>query len=289
MDTRRTEPVGQVFDSWRVVDGEVRCIDRHRARFAAAVSEAFGPRAVAAEEIDELFAVAAARTPDAGEWFPRVKALRSAGSSDVAGPVELSFELRPAPMPRATTRLRTARDPRRHPAIKGADAEALAQLREEALAADADDVLFLDGGGAILEAANGAVIAWRDGTILLPDVHAGTVLPSTTVSLIVELAAADRIPIARGALLPQGEDELWYVNGLHTVSPVVAIDGVERRFDAARADAWRARIDARRKPWATGAAVDSTAQVDVRAADAPADGISASDGVAETNGGAPAR
>ena len=114
-------------DSWLVVDGRVRALDRHWARFSAACgidTQAF--RA----EVERA-------VPAQGRWFPRVE-LRADG--------ELAFRVRPAPPrePTVVAWIADVPDPRRAPRIKGPDLERLAALRERAAAHGAGEAVLAD-------------------------------------------------------------------------------------------------------------------------------------------------
>ncbi|MDO5051887.1 MAG: aminotransferase class IV [Pseudoclavibacter sp.] len=262
----------RVIDSWRVADGRVLAFRRHRERFRRAVEASFGQapgsgpeRRVLPDEgaWEDFWGRVRAGTPRAGEWFPRASArlvrIRVPEEDRVRPCVEFDFELRPAPPRRLETRLTILPDARALPEVKGADAAWCAAARARAQEAGADDALLVDGRGRIAEAAHGAVLGWRDGVCLLPPregEHGPRRLQSVTVAVLAGLLPRLGVPLAREALRaaalggagPERVDGLWYVNALHGVSPVTAVDGRALPVDAALARTVRRALESRRVP-----------------------------------------
>lgn len=230
-----------VIDSQLVRDGRAAHPHAHLERFAAALETAFGVRSPGRAAVEAFWREGIASIPATGSWFPLAQAYL------VGDEVRLEFTVRPAPPVRATTRLAIAADQRRFPLLKGADGERTAGDRGAARDLGDDDALYLDARGRVIEAANGAVVGWRrertdDGVadvLVLPDTDRA--LPSTTVAAMRGSLADAAVP-ARASVepfAPADVDELWYVNALHGLTPVVGIDGAERDYDAARLADWR--------------------------------------------------
>lgn len=250
----------RIIDSFLVRDGRAQRIDLHLHRTAAAMASAFGEIESVPDfgQLSHMYAESLARVPRQGEWFPLIEVRR-----DPERGVVVSFNVsRPAPALRTTTRLAIAAERRRFPAFKGADAEVTAADRGSAQDVGDDDALYLDAQGHVREAANGTVIGWRGPTMLVPEFP--DLLPGTTLEAMIEHltlqrdlrlgvgpsgemgAERHRLETAevRGALFrPDDVDELWYLNALHGITPVVSVDGVERSFDAERLAAWRRLAD----------------------------------------------
>jgi branched-subunit amino acid aminotransferase/4-amino-4-deoxychorismate lyase len=223
-------------DSWLVVDGRARAVDRHWARFAATCGEhGVGPEAVAA-----LRAQVEGAVPAEGRWFPRVE-LRADG--------ELAVRVRPAPPrePTVVAWLADVPDPRRSPRHKGPDLERLAALRERAAAHGAGEAVLSDAGGRLLEGAFTSLLWWEGETLcVVPD--DAPILPGITRSLLLDLAGERGTPVARRRPAPRelAGRETWLVSALHGVRAVTRwANGGPPAGDARRAAAWQRLLEAR--------------------------------------------
>ncbi|KAB1656694.1 aminotransferase class IV [Pseudoclavibacter chungangensis] len=236
--------IDRVIDSWRVHDGTVIGMRAHAARFEDAVEDVFVSRmAIPADPPwEDIWASVAAATPAEGEFFPRM----TAALGEDGDRLKIEHELRRAPERRPTTSLAVAPDTRTHPTVKGADLETLASLREVAVELGDDDALLVDDRGNIVEAANGAILAWRDGQLVRP--ASERLLPSVTVVVLTGLLRRRGEDLRRVRIRLEDADELWYVNALHGISPVRSVDGEERPVDEARAARWQATLEAQRQP-----------------------------------------
>jgi branched-subunit amino acid aminotransferase/4-amino-4-deoxychorismate lyase len=137
-------------DSWLVVDGRARAVERHWARFSATCAEhGVEPEALAAFRARVEHAL-----PARGRWFPRVE-LREDG--------ELAVRVRagPPPEPTVVAWIADVPDPRRAPRPKGPDLERLAVLRERAAAHGAGEAVLADAGGRLLEGAFTSLLWWE--------------------------------------------------------------------------------------------------------------------------------
>jgi branched-subunit amino acid aminotransferase/4-amino-4-deoxychorismate lyase len=222
-----------VADSWLLLDGRVRALDRHRARFAAACVEEGVPAAEVAAFWDGLVR----ELPDRGAWFPRAE-LRSGAPP--------ALVLRPAP-PRTTSvavAVPPDPDPRAFPERKGPDLDVLMAWRHRYEPAGAGEVLLTTPDGLVAEAATSTLVWWEDDVLCWPaeDVR---VLPSVTSSLVRDLAAADGVRCGRrrARLADLAGREVWLLNALHGLRPVTAWIGADVPVGAAdRAARWQARL-----------------------------------------------
>jgi branched-subunit amino acid aminotransferase/4-amino-4-deoxychorismate lyase len=221
-------------DSWLVVDGRVRAVDRHWARFTATCSEhGVGPGAVAALRTHVEGAV-----PGEGRWFPRVE-LRADG--------ELTVQVRPAPPrePEVVAWLADVPDPRRTPRHKGPDLDRLAALRERAAEHGAGEAVLADAGGRLLEGAFTSLLWWEGQTLcMVPD--DAPILPGITRALLVELAREGHTPVAQRRPAPQelAGHETWLTSALHGIRAVTRwANGGPVAGDAPRAAAWQRLLD----------------------------------------------
>lgn len=192
-------------DSWRVVDGHVRALDRHRERFLEAVSRH-------RTDGERFFDAVLAALPRTGDHFPRVE-LRARDDGTT-----LALRLRPTPARTETVVLATAPyDPRTEPLVKGPDLDALQRLRTAVQPLGAGEAVILSPEGAVVEGAYSALLWWRaDGVLAYPsDAHPR--IPSVTEGLVLEAARAAGVAIepvdARPADL--AGCELWALSALH--------------------------------------------------------------------------
>lgn len=243
----------RIIDSFRVLDGLAVRLDLHVWRTWRAVERAFGQGEGVPTwaDLDAMYSRGLADVPTEGDWFPLLEVRHEVGSG-----IHVTMDpRRPAPETRGYTRLAVARDRRRFPTFKGADAEVTAADRAAARDAGDDDAVYLDARGCVLEAANGAVVGWRGNTLCVPDAS-DRVLPSTMVAMMAahldgwrppdpqlprSLSAERIVDSARvewGPFRPDEVDELWYVNALHGLTPVITFDGRDLPTEPTRLTAW---------------------------------------------------
>jgi branched-subunit amino acid aminotransferase/4-amino-4-deoxychorismate lyase len=221
-------------DSWLVVDGRVRAVERHWARFSATCrAHGVEPEALAALRAD------VERTlPAEGRWFPRVE-LRADG--------ELAVRVRPAPPrePTVVAWLADVPDLRRSPQHKGPDLERLAALRERAAGHGAGEAVLSDADGRLLEGAFTSLLWWEGDTLCaVPD--DAPILPGITRALLIELARERGTPVARRRPAPRelAGRETWLVSALHGIRAVTRwAHGGPPAGDAPRAAAWQRLLD----------------------------------------------
>lgn len=192
-----------VADSWRHSRGRTNRLDLHLDRF----EETAGP--LPEGFVEEMVAMASD-----GELFPRIALYKG----------ELILQLRFAPLPRDTTSLTyaDAPDPRKHPLVKGPDFIPLRLHRREYMDTQTDDIAITDSSGAMVEASNGALVAWDGETLVTPE---GVYLPSITLRQVTERARWLGVPVRKEALTVESccDRPLWYLNSLHGISPVSEI------------------------------------------------------------------
>jgi branched-subunit amino acid aminotransferase/4-amino-4-deoxychorismate lyase len=232
-------PPGEVAaaESWLVVDGRARGLDRHWARFAHGCAEAglaiASPRA----------AVEAALPPE-GRWFPRVEA-RAGG--------DVRLAVRPAPprLPEVVAWVADVPDPRRAPRRKGPDLERLGALRAAAARHGAGEALIADPDGRLLEGAYTSLLWWEHDALCAVPGDA-PILEGVTRALLIEIAGDERIEVRFRRPAPADLDgrEVWLTSALHGIRAVTdwvangSGDTRPRAGPAERAAAWQARLDA---------------------------------------------
>lgn len=231
-------PPPLVADSWLVADGRVRGLGLHGARFVAAAERFEVPTA----QTGRFLRAALDILPRRGRLFPRVELSRPEAEP------RFSVWLRRAPEPTSCVRVWVGRpgDPRAHPLIKGPDLPLLADLRGLARAAGADEPLILGERGEIYEGASTSLMWWRDGVLCMPP-EGPHVLPGVTRALL-EYAVARRGQESRTEVAtPADLDglEVWCVNALHGIRPVVQWVGTDVQPGTARlAASWQAELEA---------------------------------------------
>jgi len=210
-------------DSWLVVDGHARAVERHWARFSAACGI----------DLAEFRAEVERAVPDRGRWFPRVE-LRADG--------ELAFRVRPAPPrePTVIAWIADVPDPREAPRVKGPDLERLGALRESAKTHGAGEAVLADAGGRLLEGAYTSLLWWEGETLCaVPD--EAPILPGITRALLIELA--DGVELRRPAPSDLAGRETWLVSALHGVRAVTRWVGGPEPGEATHAAAWQRRLE----------------------------------------------
>jgi len=221
-------------DSWLVVDGRVRAVERHWTRFSAAC----GDHGVAPAALATFRARVERAVPAHGRWFPRIE-LREDG--------ELAHLVRPAPPrePTVVAWIADVPDPRRSPRRKGPDLDRLAALRERAAAHGAGEAVLADAGGRLLEGAFTSLLWWEGETLcVVPDT--APILPGITRALLIELAIERDTPVARRRPAPEDlvDRESWLVSALHGIRTVRRwAGGGTPAGAAARSATWQRLLD----------------------------------------------
>jgi branched-subunit amino acid aminotransferase/4-amino-4-deoxychorismate lyase len=220
-------------DSWLVVDGRVRAVERHWTLFSGACGE----HGVAPEALAAFRARVERAVPVDGRWFPRVE-LREDG--------ELAVLVRRAPArePTVVAWIADVPDPRRSPRRKGPDLGRLAALRERAVAHGAGEAVLADADGRLLEGAYTSLLWWEGETLCVVSDEA-PILPGVTRALLIELASERDTPVARRR--PAPEDlvgrETWLVSALQGIRTVTRWVGGTRAGAAPRAPTWQRLLD----------------------------------------------
>jgi len=237
-------------DSWLVTDGTALAIGLHRARFVDAVSELAERHGRSAEvdalDLDSFWDAAISSIPRAGDWFPRVE-LRV--QHDAA---ELLLRMRPSPARSRSLVLATfrGRDPRTEPWIKGPDLEAMTRLRTEAQQHGADEAVILSPEGFVAEGSTTCLAWWAGDALCVPSIELPRI-DSVTLRSVLALAAATGVDVLHDTVAPEALEgcEVWALNALHGIRIVTGwVDGPATAEQPGRLDAWRARLDALRKP-----------------------------------------
>lgn len=194
----------EITTSFLLDHGRVVGLSAHQQRFAGWV-----PGVVPVG----FFGAVRDALPREGQWFPRI------GWDSRDGHGRFGVTIRPAPPLRHTSSLwiPDLTDPRRRHTVKGPDLPVLARLRTLATDYHCDDALLIDEHGVVLEAANAAVVFWRDpDTVILP---ARPALASVTLRQTLPLWRDAGITILR-ADTRQLQLPAWCGSALHGWTPV---------------------------------------------------------------------
>jgi branched-subunit amino acid aminotransferase/4-amino-4-deoxychorismate lyase len=221
------DPAGALLaaDSWLVDDGAVRGYDLHWARFGGSCSELRVP----ADVLDRFRRAVTAALPRTGRWFPRVELVGSA-RGDAEG-ADLLLRLRPAS----------------HPLRKGPDLTLMLSLRDQAVAAGADEMLLCNGAGGLIEGCLHSLLWWEDDVLCTTSEERS--LRSVTRTLLLSIALERGVALRVRAPLPAqlGGCETWLVNAAHGIREVTAW-GDDRAAPAPRAASWREALAATARP-----------------------------------------
>ncbi|MEU2584260.1 aminotransferase class IV [Streptomyces avermitilis] len=223
-------------DSWLLRDGMVRGFDRHRERFRRACAECGAPPP---DQLTAFWREMTAALPRVGTWFPRVELVR--------GSLQLRLLLRHAPPVATEVRVWAAGqpDPRTVPRRKGPDLDALGRVRLRAGGQGAEEAVLITPSGVVLEAAHSSILWWEDDTLCMPPPQL-PVLAGVTVGLVQERALKTGIRLAHRERTPAelAGREVWLVNALHGIRPVVEWTGRPMNAGfAVRATEWREWLD----------------------------------------------
>ncbi len=228
----------EVADSWLVTEGRALALGLHRRRFL----EGIGGRADAAPFWDAALDL----VPEAGDWFPRVE-LQSRREAP-----SLLFRLRDAPERQRSVVLATHRgaDPRLQPTVKGPDLERLSRARTAVQPLGANETVILSPEGYVVEGAYSALVWWRGGFLCAPSPELARI-DSVTARSVLTIAAATGVDVHYESVTPAELEglEVWALSALHGIRIVTRwIDGPSLAQEPGRLDAWRARLDALRRP-----------------------------------------
>ncbi|GAA3584690.1 aminotransferase class IV [Klugiella xanthotipulae] len=213
-------------DSHRVVDGRAVGLDRHRERFLfSALIMGFTDLA----EYTPYYAASAQLLDGKGEWFPRYELV-----SCPDGP-RLALLRRVAPPRTSGVALITNfSDPRRMPTVKGPDLRALRRLNDATRSTDAvvtsdgpaHETVLCTSQGLVIEGTTTSLLWWRGGTLCRIADNQPRVR-SITEEIILAVSAEWGIPTVDDQLRADdlGSTELWAVNALHGIRPVVTVNG----------------------------------------------------------------
>lgn len=216
-------PEPLLIDSFRLEEGQVRGFDLHRERFIA------GAQALGLDSPTSFLEAVQEHLPNRGRWFPRLE----------AGPSGFALRLRPLPTQRKTTRLHSATATVENPHVKGPNLALFSELREP------DDTLLISDEGVVCETTTAALIAWDGDTMLTMDAPR---LRSVTESLLVA-AVRKEVSVEKRTLglSDLAGLELWTLNALHGITPVVELDGKPRPApEDSRLEHWRSVLDGMR-------------------------------------------
>lgn len=241
-----SEPLLLLADSFRARREagvtQVRGFALHLERFRSAVVEVLhdsniDSNAVAGGDIDAFLREATARIAEAGEGFPRLELWAAPD-----GPA-LSVALRALPPLTTEIKLRTSPVPESvaTPARKGPNIATYGALAR-ALGGEA---LLLDADGAVVEGTTTALVWWDDlghGFVSASKAR----VPSVAEALIARIAGSLGATLSPAHATPEelAASDVWAVNALHGIRPVLSIDGVPvARQDPDRLSLYRAAFD----------------------------------------------
>lgn len=201
-----------VLDSWHLHDGTGVAVDRHRARFTAAVAEVFG---VAEQESGAAYDHALGHLPISGSWFPAFVW--------TADGLRCAVRMFPVERLRCTTSLgRPLPDTRKRADVKGIDYIWQVSGRTKALSEGYDDRPLVTDAALVTETIFATLLVIRGRELIVP---VATRLPGVTLSVVREAAGIRLLE------RPVTMAELPSADGLLTLSALHGVRVVERLGD----------------------------------------------------------
>ena len=218
VDVAMAEPLS-VADSWLVVNGTSRALDRHLTRFSGSIEDE-----TTESQLSGFFESVVQQIPSDGDWFPRIEYRRDQPIGQ-----RLFLRIRPAPERTETCTLWTydQPDPRVTPTIKGPDLSTCQKLRRAANLHGADEAVLVDADGNISDGALSAIVWWRDDVLCAPD-DSSPWLPSITRELVFEMARQAGYKTEITAQQPKGLAgcEVWSLSALQGIRGVTSWNSV---------------------------------------------------------------
>lgn len=101
--------------------------------------------------------------------------------------------------------------------------------RLELRVADADEAVMLDSDGHLAEGATSNLFFVRDDALCTPSLD-GPVLPGVTRAEVIDIAAAEEIPVREGSFTPddvRDAAEAFVTNTTWEIRPVESVDGID--------------------------------------------------------------
>jgi len=212
-----------VADSFLLVDGQVRSIDKHLDRFRFSVAL---KHPVLEQEAATFFEAALKMLPKSGTWFPRL-ALTS------VEPESFVLTLRQAPEITDTVILWTypKPDPRQDLSVKGPELQLGATIRDQAIAQGADEAILLSADGFISEGSLSSLVWWEGETLVAPSDEIPW-LESVTRQEVFEVAQSLGIITQTKKVKPEDliGKEVWLLSSLQGIRVVKSWLGVSDNF-----------------------------------------------------------
>ncbi|MCB9680299.1 MAG: aminotransferase class IV [Alphaproteobacteria bacterium] len=204
-----------VFDTAEVVEGAVPRLDAHLDRLAASAAAACVPLPAREHLADWATALAAAHGGRA-----RLRITVSGSGLCVLTATPLSAARRGASI--TAVRGPHVDDPFLGGAVKhGSRAPWIVAVKRSG----ADEVLLVDAHGRFTEATTAGIVAIVDG-VLFTAPEDGRILPSTTVHVVLDRAAALGVPVVREGARADGPwDALYVASATRWLAPVIRLDG----------------------------------------------------------------
>ena len=242
-----------LFETLLAVDGQPVFADRHLARLEASCVR-FGwnlPRDELETAMDEIL-----RRNSLGLGRARLRITITAGSGALDDPragsdrLAIVSAMRAAEVPESIAATVSPWKPDEHSPLAGLKSTAYAAhllALADARAAGFDEALLYNSAGHLCEAATANVFLVTGGILFTPGLETGC-LPGVTRSLMLEIAAALRLPVRECLLIPR---DLHSAHEVFVTSPVRGPVPLHRLDDrplpvsetaAVLRDAWRGRV-----------------------------------------------
>lgn len=202
-------------DSFLVEDGRVLDLKGHFDRFSSWVSQS---SATSTQQLQEFLTSVEQKLPRSGRWFPRLEF-----HSEAPEDKRLYLRLRKAPEAANDLILWTypEPDPRTHPTLKGPDLSLGMQHRRMAQMHGADEAVYLDAQGYLVEGALSSIVWWRGEVLCAPNDQTAW-LDSITRRNVFAVAAQMGIKTRLEHIKPADliDLEIWSLGSLHGIRSV---------------------------------------------------------------------
>ena len=202
-------------DSFLIDDGRVLDLKGHFDRFSSWVTSS---SATSAQQLEEFLASVEEKLPQSGRWFPRLEFHKEAPEDK-----RLYLRLRKAPEPANDLILWTFpdADPRSLPTLKGPDLSLGMQHRRMAKMHGADEAVYLNADGYLVEGALSSIVWWRGDVLCAPDnqtVWLDSITRKNVFAVAAQIGIQTRLEHCKPADLI--DLEIWSLGSLHGIRTV---------------------------------------------------------------------
>ena len=202
-------------DSFLVEEGRVLDLQGHFERFSAWVANSSD---TSAEQLSDFLASVEESLPRTGRWFPRLEF-----HSEAPEDKRLYLRQRRAPEALSESVLWTFPDPdpRLQPTVKGPELSLGMQHRRMAQMHGADEAVYLNSDGYVVEGALSSIVWWRGDVLCAPDnqtLWIDSITRKNVFAIAEQMGLKTRLEHSKPADLI--DLEVWSLGSLHGIRSV---------------------------------------------------------------------